>query len=90
MKRVVLPLTLLGLLLVSVAFAEEKEVSDPKLKEQLKQAVEAQEDRLEASPVEAKVIKEAPEATLNAGTGDVSTTGTFLIGFHFSLSWLSF
>lgn len=85
MKKAVLPLVLLGLLFVSVAFAEEKEVSDPKLAEKLKEAEAVQEARQEADPVEAKVIKEAPEATLNAGTGDVSTTGIVPMGFDVSI-----
>eukprot|EP00884_Botryococcus_braunii_P009911 jgi/Botrbrau1/18921/Bobra.177_2s0075.1 len=51
------------------------QVSDPVLDEKLRQAEELQEDGQEAGIVVAKVIKEAPEATLNAGTGDVSTTG---------------
>eukprot|EP00884_Botryococcus_braunii_P009912 jgi/Botrbrau1/18922/Bobra.177_2s0076.1 len=72
MKRVFCRLILLGLF---ASYLAAGEVSDPVLDQKLKQAEEIQEDRQEAGTVVAKVIKEAPEATLNAGTGDVSTTG---------------
>ena len=47
------------------------------LKAKLAEAEEAQEMGEEvAQPVKAKVVKEAPEAVLASGTGDVATTGT--------------
>lgn len=47
------------------------------LKGKLAEAQEAQEMGEEvAQPVKAKIVKEAPEAVLASGTGDVATTGT--------------
>ena len=47
------------------------------LKVKLAEAQEAQEMGEEvAQPVKAKIVKEAPEAVLASGTGDVATTGT--------------
>jgi hypothetical protein len=75
MKKALCHLLLLGLFVTLISSAEEKQVSDPVLDEKLKEAEEIQELREEAGPVTAKLIKEAPEAALNAGTGDISTIG---------------
>lgn len=71
-----------GLLCVSVALAKEATVSDATLAEKLGEAEALQEARREAGPVESRVIKESPKAFLNAGTGDVSTTGDVQRGIH--------
>jgi hypothetical protein len=79
--RTFLPLLVLALF-ASVVFSEDKkEVSDPKLDQAIKEAEVKQEEREEAAPVVAKLIKEAPDAVLNAGTGDISTTGAIRLGF---------
>eukprot|EP00884_Botryococcus_braunii_P009910 jgi/Botrbrau1/18920/Bobra.177_2s0074.1 len=67
-------LTILGVFVLHFATATN-EVSDPVLDKKLKWAEEMQDDMQEAGTVLARLIKEAPEATLNAGTGDVLTTG---------------
>jgi hypothetical protein len=61
--------------LLLVAAAHAVHAADD-LKVKLAEAEEAQEMGEEvAQPVKAKVVKEAPEAVLASGTGDVATTG---------------
>jgi hypothetical protein len=66
-------------LLATAVLSDKVEVSDPNLDQQIKAAEEKQEEREEAVPVVAQLIKEAPGAVLNAGTGDISTAGLILL-----------
>jgi hypothetical protein len=81
--KICLRLAVLGLLALPVLLADGREVSDPILDQQIKAAEVKQEEREEATPVVAQLIKEAPAAVLNAGTGDISTTGMLLLNFSF-------
>ena len=80
--RIVCKSALLCLLLLVATAVAEDHPSTAEKKEQedfqakLKDAEEAQEFKEDVTtPVEAHIVKEAPEATLANGDGDVATTG---------------
>lgn len=71
-RRSLFLLTVLAVAAVFLVAAEDGEA----LAEKVAEAAEAQEYREDApQEVTSEIIKEAPPAVLNAGTGDVSTTG---------------
>eukprot|EP00873_Tetraselmis_striata_P011681 jgi/Tetstr1/431945/TSEL_002252.t1 len=70
------PLVLAALLLVAGTVPPAAAASGEELAEQVAEAAEAQEYREEAAaPVVSDIIPEDAPAELNAGTGDISTTG---------------
>jgi hypothetical protein len=74
--RVSLLAPLLAALLLLSATPLSYAATGEELAEQVAEAAEAQEYREEAaSPVISDIILEEPAAELNAGTGDISTTG---------------
>ncbi len=65
-----------GLLACLLAVSVAQVQAADEFKAKLAEAQEAQELGEEvAQPVKAKIVKEAPEAVLASGTGDVATTG---------------
>ena len=71
-----------GLLACLLLVAAPRVHAADDLKVKLAEAQEAQEMGEEvAQPVKAKIVKEAPEAVLASGTGDVATTGALACCF---------
>ncbi|KAK9797745.1 hypothetical protein WJX73_005342 [Symbiochloris irregularis] len=65
-----------ALLCVTPALGANETFNAAAFEEKLKAAIERQQSKHDATePVKSQLVKEAPEATISSGTGDISTTG---------------